>query len=65
LNLPGNFPYGRDLVRIGYRLRDLVRVYALNLLLIPVNLGGVFKSIQQGITRRKIPFGRTPKVPGE
>ncbi|TLZ32418.1 MAG: hypothetical protein E6K29_01495 [Gammaproteobacteria bacterium] len=54
--------YGRDLVRIGYRWRDLASVYALNLLLIPINLGGVFKSIQQSMTRKKLPFGRTPKV---
>ena len=38
------------------------KVYALNLLLIPVNIAGVLKSIQQGITGGKIPFGRTPKV---
>jgi hypothetical protein len=32
--------------------------------LIPVNLGGVLKSLQQAITRQKIPFGRTPKIKG-
>jgi cellulose synthase/poly-beta-1,6-N-acetylglucosamine synthase-like glycosyltransferase len=62
--LPYFFLYGRDLCRAGYRASDLIRVYALNLLLIPVNLGGVFKSLQQGWTREKIPFGRTPKVKG-
>ena len=56
--------YGRDLVRLGYRPSDLIRVYALNLVLIPVNLGGVLKSLQQAWTRDKIPFGRTPKVHG-
>lgn len=61
---PYFFLYARDLMQLGYRLSDLLRVYALNLLLIPVNLGGVFKSIQQAITRCKIPFGRTPKVVG-
>ncbi|HWS62726.1 MAG TPA: glycosyltransferase family 2 protein [Steroidobacteraceae bacterium] len=60
--LPYFVLYGRDLVRIGYKWRDLASVYALNLLLIPVNLGGVFKSIEQAVTRKKIPFGRTPKV---
>jgi len=60
--LPYFVLYGRDLVRSGYRWRDLASVYSLNLLLIPINLGGVFKSIEQAITRRKIPFGRTPKV---
>lgn len=59
---PYFFLYGRDLVQIGYRWTDLLRVYALNLLLIPVNLGGVLKSLQQAITKHKIAFGRTPKV---
>lgn len=54
--------YGRDLRYSGYRLRDFVSVYALNLLLIPVNTGGVLKSIQQAATGKRIPFGRTPKV---
>jgi cellulose synthase/poly-beta-1,6-N-acetylglucosamine synthase-like glycosyltransferase len=54
--------YGRDLIRTRYRLFDLFRVYALNLLLVPVNLGGVLKSIEQIITDKRIPFGRTPKI---
>ena len=54
--------YGRDLVRTGYKWRDLPRVYALNLLLVPVNLGGVLKSLQQARTGRKTAFGRTPKI---
>lgn len=62
--LPYYLLYGRDLVLCGYRATDLLRVYALNLLLIPVNIGGVLKSVQQAITRQKIPFGRTPKVKG-
>ena len=61
---PYFFLYGRDLVLCGYRNRDLFKVYALNLLLIPVNIAGVLKSIQQGITGKKIPFGRTPKIQG-
>jgi cellulose synthase (UDP-forming) len=56
--------YARDLHQAGYHYRDMVRIYALNLLLVPVNLAGVAKSLQQGITRTKIPFGRTPKVQG-
>lgn len=56
--------YARDLALVGYRVSDVLRVYALNLLLIPVNLGGVLKSLQQAWTRKKIPFGRTPKVTG-
>jgi hypothetical protein len=56
--------YARDLRQAGYRMRDVARVYALNLLLVPVNLAGVAKSVQQGLTRSKIPFGRTPKING-
>ena len=62
--LPYFFLYGRDLMHMGYRASDLVRVYALNLLLIPINLGGVLTSIKQAIMKTKIPFGRTPKVQG-
>ena len=54
--------YARDLMQTGYRPGDVLRVYALNLLLVPVNLGGVFKSIQQIITGKRTPFSRTPKV---
>ncbi len=54
--------YARDLTQIGYRWSDTLRVYALNLLLLPVNIGGVFKSLQQAITGRKTPFARTPKI---
>jgi hypothetical protein len=62
--LPYFFLYARDLRHIGYRKRDVVGVHALNLALVPVNLGGVAKSIQQAITRKKVPFARTPKVSG-
>lgn len=55
---------GRDLVMNGYRWIDLPRVYALNLLLIPINLGGVAKSLHQAVTGRNTPFGRTPKITG-
>ncbi len=61
---PYFFLYARDLARAGYRYADLLRVYALNLMLIPVNLGGVLKSLKQALTGRKTPFGRTPKVVG-
>jgi cellulose synthase/poly-beta-1,6-N-acetylglucosamine synthase-like glycosyltransferase len=56
--------YGRDLVQAGYRLSDLFRVYVLNLMLLPINVGGVAKSVEQAFTRAKIPFSRTPKVEG-
>jgi len=56
--------YARDLKLSGYRYSDMLGVYALNLLLIPVNLGGVFKSIHQMWTGHKSAFARTPKVDG-
>ena len=57
--------YARDLSILRYRgLIDFMRVYALNLLLLPVHLGGAMKSIQQLVTGEKIPFRRTPKVLG-
>jgi hypothetical protein len=37
-------------------------VYALNLLLVPVNLAGVLMSLHQALTGRGTPFKRTPKV---
>jgi hypothetical protein len=48
----------------GYRWSDLVRVYALNTLLIPVNLGGTLQSLRQAFSGRPIPFQRTPKEAG-
>src|SRR5262249_47567317 len=39
--------YAADLRRAGYRYRDVLGVYALNLLLIPVSLGGVMRSLAQ------------------
>ena len=56
--------YGWDLTRTGYKWRDLLRVYALTLLLVPVNLAGVYRSLEQIITGRKSPFARTPKIKG-
>lgn len=60
--LPYFIAYGRDLMRAGYRCGDLVGVYALNMLLVPVNFAGVARSLIQALTGRKSPFGRTPKV---
>jgi hypothetical protein len=62
--LPYYMLYGRDLMNSNYRWYDLPRVFALNLLLIPVNLGGVIKSIRQWWTNRTSAFIRTPKVAG-
>ena len=62
--VPYFYLYARDLRYNKYRTRDLCAVYSLNLLLIPVNLGGVFKSLEQALTGSRIPFGRTPKILG-
>ena len=62
--LPYFVAYGRDLVALGYRWRDLIPVYALNLLLVPIHFAGSFASVRQAVTGRKIPFRRTPKVTG-
>ena len=56
--------YTRDLKMTGYRNSDIFRVYALNMLLIPVNLAGVFRSLQQAWNKKNIPFVRTPKIDG-
>jgi cellulose synthase (UDP-forming) len=59
---PYYFLYGRDLRLAGYSWGDLIRVYTLNLMLLPVNLAGVLRSLQQLISGKKAAFGRTPKV---
>lgn len=41
-----------------------MRVYAFNVMLMPINLAGAAKSIQQAVTGKKTPFSRTPKVEG-
>jgi hypothetical protein len=51
-----------DLKALGYKRTDVLRVYAFNLMLLPVNIAGVLKSIGQGVSGEKIPFARTPKV---
>ncbi|WP_404472994.1 glycosyltransferase family 2 protein [Microbacterium aerolatum] len=64
--LIGALPYfiamASDLHYSGYKRTDIFRIYGFNLILLPVNLAGVLKSLQQGMTGRKIPFARTPKV---
>jgi cellulose synthase (UDP-forming) len=54
--------YARDLFSCGYSWIDLPRVYALNLLLIPVSANGLINSIRQWSTGRKPAFQRTPKI---
>lgn len=51
-----------DLKYCGYKRTDIFRIYGFNLILLPVNLAGVLKSLQQALTAKKIPFARTPKV---
>ncbi|WP_218220396.1 glycosyltransferase family 2 protein [Nesterenkonia sp. Act20] len=53
---------GADLRQCGYKFTDIFRIYGFNLILLPVNLAGVIKSLQQALTGEKIPFARTPKV---
>jgi hypothetical protein len=63
--LPYYALYARDLRQSGYRNgTDLLRVYALNLLLLPVNIGGVLRSLHQACKGHRIPFLRTPKIAG-
>ena len=59
---PYLYLHGRDLKSLGYRWIDLFRIFALNIILLPVVLGGVLKSVEQLIYGRKIPFARTPKI---
>lgn len=51
-----------DLKYCRYHYADIIRIYGFNLILLPVNIAGVFKSLQQALTTKKIPFARTPKV---
>lgn len=60
--LPYFIAMGSDLRSCGHRFSDIFRVYGFNLVLLPVNLAGVLKSVQQAFTGEKIPFARTPKV---
>lgn len=60
--LPYFLAMGSDLRYCGYKFSDIFRIYGFNLILLPVQLAGVLKSLQQAITGKKIPFARTPKV---
>jgi hypothetical protein len=50
-----------DLKYSGYGLKDLPKVYALNLMLLPVMLGGTALSLMQALTGVKARFKRTPR----
>jgi cellulose synthase (UDP-forming) len=52
----------RDLKHTGYRRTDILRAYALFLVLLPVVLTGVKNSVIQLLFGVKAQFGRTPKV---
>lgn len=60
--LPYFIAQASDLKYCGYKRSDIFRIYGFNLILLPVNLAGVLKSLQQALTGKKIPFARTPKV---
>ncbi len=60
--LPYFISMASDFKYCGYKRTDVFRIYGFNLILLPVNLAGVLKSLQQALTSKKIPFARTPKV---
>jgi cellulose synthase (UDP-forming) len=60
--LPYFLAMASDLRYCGYKATDILRIYGFNLILLPVNLAGVLKSLQQALSSKKIPFARTPKV---
>jgi cellulose synthase (UDP-forming) len=60
--LPYFLAMASDLKYCGYKRSDVFRIYGFNLILLPVQLAGVLKSIQQALSGKKIPFARTPKV---
>lgn len=60
--LPYFIAMASDLKYCGYNYSDIFRIYGFNLILLPVNLAGVLKSLEQALTGKKIPFARTPKV---
>jgi len=60
--LPYFMAMASDLKYCGYKRTDVLRIYGFNLILLPVQLAGVLKSIQQALSGKKIPFARTPKV---
>jgi cellulose synthase/poly-beta-1,6-N-acetylglucosamine synthase-like glycosyltransferase len=60
--LPYFLAMASDLKYCGYKRSDVFRIYGFNLILLPVNLAGVLKSLQQALSGKKIPFARTPKI---
>lgn len=60
--LPYFLAMSSDLKYSSYKRSDIFRIYGFNLILLPVNLAGVLKSMQQALSAKKIPFARTPKI---
>jgi cellulose synthase/poly-beta-1,6-N-acetylglucosamine synthase-like glycosyltransferase len=60
--LPYFIAMASDLKYNGYHYHDVFSIYGFNLIMLPVNLAGVLKSIEQALSGKKIPFARTPKV---
>jgi len=60
--LPCFVAQGLDLKRCGYGWRVLLRVYVLNLMLLPVNLAGALRSLRQIISGRKSPLADATMV---
>jgi cellulose synthase (UDP-forming) len=58
------FLYGLTLVRAGYGWKDLLGIYSLNMVLVPINFAGNLLSLRQIFTGRKAAFTRTPKIAG-
>lgn len=42
-----------DLKACRYRFSDIIRIYGFNLILLPVNIAGTLKSLQQALTTQK------------
>jgi cellulose synthase/poly-beta-1,6-N-acetylglucosamine synthase-like glycosyltransferase len=62
ISVPYFLMMATDLRHCGYNALDVVRIYGFNLVLVPVNLAGVFSSLLQGLLGYKPAFKRTPKV---
>ncbi len=60
--LPYFFGMASDLKYCGYKRTDVLRIYGLNLILMPVLMAGVCNSLTQALTAQKSAFKRTPKV---
>ena len=60
--LPYFISMAYDLRYCRYSYSDIIRIYGFNLILLPVNIAGTLKSLQQALTTKKTPFARTPKV---